>query len=315
VPDLFKNGAQLKEEWSMKNIGQSLKISILVAIIVIGSIGVAQAASVPEPPSPVIVPVAATNGVEVEVPYAVTDANWWTGLAIKNLDASSITDTIKIDFFDQEGVLMRKVVIDPLEPREIYSQTASNIYSGSLPLNYSIRVSQVGLEELAVTVFVGNTATGGFACQTYKSQAFYQATAVHSWDQILPTAQRFELVMDDEAVLDRETGLVWERNTSDTKYDWYEAQVRGYQTDISGRKGWRLPTVDELATLVDSAQSKPSLPDNHPFTNVKSYFYWSSTANAKTAINGAFVVNFDSGHVGNDDKTDSFYVRAVRSGQ
>ena len=31
------------------------------------------------------------------------------------------------------------------------------------------------------------------------------------WSQILPASERFELVLDGKAVLDKETGLVWER--------------------------------------------------------------------------------------------------------
>ncbi len=250
------------------------------------------------------------NGVKVEVPYAVTNAQWWTGVAIKNLDASSATDPIRINFFDQEGVFMGMVDIGSLEPLEIYSRTASSIYPGTLPSNYSIMISQPGSEELAVTVFVGNSATGGFAFQTYNSQV----TTTPSWYQILSTVERFELVMNNEAVLDRETGLVWQRNTIDTQYNWYDAQLFCYYTDIGGRKGWRLPTIDELATLIDPTESTPSLPDGHPFTNAKSSHYWSSTTDAKLT-EFALLANFSNGNLINSLKTTSHYMRAVRSGQ
>ena len=35
-----------------------------------------------------------------------------------------------------------------------------------------------------------------------------------TWSQKLPAAQRFELVLDGAAVLDKETGLVWEQSPS-----------------------------------------------------------------------------------------------------
>jgi hypothetical protein len=41
-----------------------------------------------------------------------------------------------------------------------------------------------------------------------------------AWYQILPSAQRFLLVMGGKAVLDRETGLVWEQSPSGDKKDW-----------------------------------------------------------------------------------------------
>ena len=252
----------------------------------------------------------AADGVEVEVPYAVTNAQWWTGVAIKNLDASKRTGTVGIEFFDQEGVFMRTVDIGSIEPQEIYSEMTSTLYRGSLPLMYSIIISHPGNQELAATVFVGNSATGGFAYQTYNSQA----TAVHSWDQILPANERFELVMNDEAVLDRETGLVWQRDTSNRTYTWYDAQSFCYIANIGGRKGWRPPTIEELATLVDPFKLDPSLPTGHPFTNPKFTSYWSSTTRADNTDH-AWRVHFCEGSVSYGGKSSSCYFRAVRSGQ
>jgi len=275
------------------------------------------------------------DGVEVEVPYAVTNAQWWTGVAIKNLDASSATGTIAVEFFDQEGVFIGTVDIGSIEPQEIYSEVTSTIYSHCLPVyyslkishpdrqelvlyshylpsNYSLKISHPGNQELAVTVFVGNSATGGFSYQTYK-----QTPAVlPSWHQKIPGANRFELVLDNEAVLDRETGLVWQRNTSATLYTWDKAILYCYNTDIGGRGGWRLPSIEELRTLTDRTRKDPALPLGHSFTNVKSSRYWSSTTHANnTSL--AWHVDFHFGYVNASyyDKTDSHYVRAVRSGQ
>ena len=154
---------------------------------------------------------------------------------------------------------------------------------------------------------------------TYSNGSRQTTASIPTWDQILPDEERFEQVIprgrDSKAVLDRETGLVWQRNTMDTAIDWYEAQTYCYQLELGGRKGWRLPTVDELATLVDSSQANPSLPSGHPFTNVKFDCYWSSTTGTYNT-NSAFRVNFGSGDVGIGIKGgDSHYVRAVRSGQ
>ena len=38
--------------------------------------------------------------------------------------------------------------------------------------------------------------------------------------------------------------------------------------EIGGEKDWRLPTRDELITLLDTSQSGPALPEGNPFTNV-----------------------------------------------
>ncbi len=140
------------------------------------------------------------------------------------------------------------------------------------------------------------------------------AAATPSWHQIIQGTERFELVMNDEAVLDRETGLVWERNTSDTMYNWYEAQSHCYVLELGGRKGWRLPTIDELATVVGSSEELPSLPNNHPFTGAQLDIYWSSTTDASEAGN-AWRVDFYGGNVGVSAKSLTRYIRAVRSGQ
>jgi Protein of unknown function (DUF1566) len=95
----------------------------------------------------------------------------------------------------------------------------------------------------------------------------YQSRSIPSWDQKLKAEDRFVLVLDDEAVLDRETGLVWER-VPDTEHlvEWEVAVGGGcYNKKVGGRKGWRFPALYEVQTLVDPSQSAPSLPTGHPF--------------------------------------------------
>jgi hypothetical protein len=86
------------------------------------------------------------------------------------------------------------------------------------------------------------------------------------------------------AVLDRETGLVWERTPDGTRRTRRQATSACHNKEIGGRKGWRLPTISELASLVDPSRSNPALPEGHPFINVKfgpglfRQWYWSSSA-------------------------------------
>lgn len=104
-----------------------------------------------------------------------------------------------------------------------------------------------------------------------------------SWSKkINDTSKRFEIawssLLGGSAVLDKETGLVWEQSPDTTLRPWIAAVIYAYQKEVGGRKGWRLPTVEELASLVDTSVSgSPKLPSNHPFTNVQSGSYWSST--------------------------------------
>ena len=118
-----------------------------------------------------------------------------------------------------------------------------------------------------------------------------------SRSQKLPAAERFVLVLDDQAVLDRETGLVWEKAPStNANYTWQVAIIRCAQLVVGNRGGWRLPTVDELASLVDySVTTNPRLSPGHPFTGVLS-FYWSSSE-YESIVPSAWRVNFSSGVV------------------
>ena len=133
-----------------------------------------------------------------------------------------------------------------------------------------------------------------------------------TWSQILPSSERFELVLGGEALLDKETGLVWAKDANiGGGMMWDSAMVYCQNLSIGSRKGWRLPTVEELASLVDPAQSSPALPSGHPFINVQSSAYWSANASAFSATS-AWGVYMDSGSVINYTKTDTNYVWPVR---
>jgi hypothetical protein len=140
-----------------------------------------------------------------------------------------------------------------------------------------------------------------------------------SWDQQLPASTRFIVLSNwaSAAVLDRETGLVWEKSPSTSTFTWLNAQIHCNVLNVGNRKGWRLPTIQELASLVDgdpANTSSPRLPPGHPFTNVQSSFYWSATTSAPNTSN-AWAVFFVNGNVLNVDKDNNTFFWCVRGGQ
>lgn len=136
-----------------------------------------------------------------------------------------------------------------------------------------------------------------------------------TWSQKLPASERFVLVLDNAAVLDKETGLVWEKSPSTSTYTWTDAIYHCADLNVGGRKGWHIPTVEQLASLQDtSVGGSPKLPTGHPFIAVQSYYYWSATTNASTTTN-AWDVSFLAGDVGNYVKTGNDYAWCVRGGQ
>lgn len=134
-----------------------------------------------------------------------------------------------------------------------------------------------------------------------------------AWSKTIDDPGRFELVMGGEAVLDRETGLVWERAPDPTLMTWTDACTHCYRRQVVDRLGWRLPTVEELASLIDKSQSGPALPSGHPFINPPIYYIWSSTTDASDVIK-AWSVNTGGGGVWNHAKTREDNVWCVRGG-
>lgn len=120
--------------------------------------------------------------------------------------------------------------------------------------------------------------------------------ATPSWDQTLPASTRFIVLsnMNGEAILDRETGLVWEKAPDTTYRTWEAARRYCVNKTVGNRKGWRLPTVDELATLYNTAGtgSVGGEPGN-PFISVSNS--WTSTIyvdNLGSADLGGFAVAY-----------------------
>ena len=136
-----------------------------------------------------------------------------------------------------------------------------------------------------------------------------------AWNRIIPAAQRFVDALDGTAVLDKETGLVWAKAPDQALRSWQAAMDYCTSLSLGGRKGWRLPTIEELGSLVDpNASGTPKLPGGHPFQNVQTNVYWSSSSYTGNAGN-AWNASLDAGSVVNGDKATAYYVWPVRSGQ
>ena len=117
-----------------------------------------------------------------------------------------------------------------------------------------------------------------------------------------PSDGRFSLMLDGAAVKDNQTGLIWEQEP-DREHDvWSRSNERCAAKKVGGQKGWRGPSVEELKTLIDPAQRDPALPAGHPFSNIKSEIYWTSTPDPKDDI-VAWQVSFFSGEPVTDQKS------------
>ncbi len=144
--------------------------------------------------------------------------------------------------------------------------------------------------------------------QTTANGPYY---ATPSWDQKLQcdtqaTCRRFIVLSNwnSEAALDRETGLVWLKSPKtdigaggNDPLPWSTARFNCAGRSVGGRKGWRLPSINELASLIDPSVPPPgpTLPAGHPFTNVQSSSYWSASTDADDSRLAWFVDFFNGG--------------------
>jgi len=168
---------------------------------------------------------------------------------------------------------------------------------------------------LSLTMLVGAALTSNLAQADTGAGPYY---ATPAWDRTLTSAGRFMVLtnMASQAVLDRETGLVWERAPLTTTHTWGNARPVCVNRTTGNRKGWRLPSMPELASLIDPsvASPGPTLPPGHPFTNVQSVYYWSATSRSDDPTR-AWEVDFSGGSA--DDaqlKTLLSHVWCVRGG-
>jgi len=111
-----------------------------------------------------------------------------------------------------------------------------------------------------------------------------------TWLKITEATQRFQLLanFNNEAVLDRETGLIWQQCPDVTTVPFMLDNLftgfavgNCYAATTGGRTGWRLPSLEELQSLGDPNRA-PFLPNSAPFCNTthldpNGAEYWTTT--------------------------------------
>lgn len=120
-----------------------------------------------------------------------------------------------------------------------------------------------------------------------------------------------------DEVIDRQSGLAWSRcaigqtgascNGKPTLYSFAES-IQFAKT----RPGWRVPSRDELMTLVQPACHAPSI-NSRFFPNVMDMSVWSTTPSADNNGSGGWVVNLLEGYDEIVNRTNAKALRLVRS--
>ena len=116
----------------------------------------------------------------------------------------------------------------------------------------------------------------------------------------------------NEVVIDTKLGLIWQDNSAakSIQKSWESSKKYCQSLSLDGKSDWRLPTIEELLTIVDYDRHKPKIMQS--FQNVYSSGYWSSS---KFESYAGFVLFIDFSNGGEDaiPETTELFVRCVRA--
>ena len=116
-----------------------------------------------------------------------------------------------------------------------------------------------------------------------------------------------------DSVFDKTTGLLWTKaNVGSKPMNWKDAKASAEAVRIGDATDWRLPTIQELLTLVDYDRHDPAI---DPVFKCDSDWYWTSTVPAASPSDCAWIVSFYNGYSGWGNQSSECPVRAVRAGQ
>ena len=116
-------------------------------------------------------------------------------------------------------------------------------------------------------------------------------------------------------ITDNQTGLMWLKNANEAgAMTWKDAMLWTKHLTYGQHSDWRLPEVKELQSLLDYSQFNPALPQEHPFINVQSSYYWSSSTYANST-DYAWDVGMGNGYVSSSNESSSNFVWPVRGGK
>ena len=173
-------------------------------------------------------------------------------------------------------------------------------------------------------ITLGNICTGqdkcynnssSITCPTSSTADFYGSDAHYAKaGYCYPQSFTVKTVSGKNIVVDNNTGLEWQQTISEDKFIWKDALSYCENLSYAGRDDWRVPSPQELLTIVDNSTYAPAI-DKAYFSNTPSQHFWSSYTYISNTDN-AWYVKFNYGSVGNySPKTNEYYVRCVRGNE
>jgi hypothetical protein len=173
--------------------------------------------------------------------------------------------------------------------------------------------------------------TSGSKHRPASNMSDFQATlsvenpaAAHPVD---PSPQKGRFVDNgDGTVTDRKTNLMWIKNGRRLEFisalTWWDAIQKSNGIKVGGHDNWRLPTLEEWSSLIDTRHQSPALVEPSPFKNIVTHMpYWTMTefiygkdhTCSKECPLETYTVMLYYGNIGHQKKTDRAFILPVRS--
>jgi hypothetical protein len=160
-----------------------------------------------------------------------------------------------------------------------------------------------------------------------RALAFVRRLAMFSLLAAAATAsqgqERFTVSPDGTQVQDSTTKLVWRRcaeglsgpacTGKPMRFKYAAAKASAERAAKSDGKAWRIPTKDELISLVDKSTKKKPLINVRAFPKTPSELFWATRAGSDDNLN-AWLVSFATGKVSGNTGEKAFPLRLVRDG-
>jgi hypothetical protein len=148
--------------------------------------------------------------------------------------------------------------------------------------------------------------TGEIPCP-YPGEAFFGQDGNYQGPQ-----PAYQVSGDGLVVTDLNTGLMWQQADDGVLRDWYAASAYCDNLALSGYSDWRLPSIEELDSIVDFGRFSPAINPAFGGNTWASYLSGSRHANS---TNEAWIVEFRDGSMYSKMVIIPCFVRCVRGGQ
>ena len=160
-----------------------------------------------------------------------------------------------------------------------------------------------------------------FICLLFGTQVIAECTVNRNSNILITKPDTIYTNNGDGTVTDKKTGLMWQRcllgmtgpscaTGTATKFIWHNALIAANENTDNGYSDWRVPNINELASLLEDACANPMI--NSTLFPATTNNHWSSSPFRANEL--ILTVDFRDGGVDGDWNASLNVVRLVRGG-